>query len=180
MNVLLSLNDKWYNVFVSQFYRPLILLDFKSLRVHCEKNNALTLWLPSPRTNIDLITSCINFYFEEWPETNTLGQVLASCTILYDSSNSAVSETTACILFLRGVLLEELLIYVPDRLSLVLRELKYKMHGRTSRGPCIICFEDDRLLYQVHDTIPLHEFCLQCIMKLQDQSCPLCRLPLLS
>lgn len=187
MNVLLSLNDQWFHVHVTHFFRPLLLLDFKSLRMHCQKtDNHLTVWLPNPRVNIDLIMCTIRFFFDDWPAESTLGQVVASCSILYNCDHG-VRDTTACILFLRGLLLQELLIYVPHRLEAVLRELKFKTGGAHATGRCLICCEEDRSLYRVHappsdgetDAAAAarsrHMFCLSCIVRFPENVCPLCR-----
>jgi len=131
---------------------------------------------------MDIISSTFQFYFEDWPENEQdLGQVMSTCNIVYNINSPSFSTDTGCVLFLRGVFLEEIFVYIPNPLESVIRELHYFFKEK-SIGRCTICFEDSTQLRNVHDneetsSVPVsHQFCLTCITKLSSKQCPMCRM----
>jgi hypothetical protein len=174
MDVYIGLNYEWFHVVNVKYYRPVILINVTDQQVMCKKKNSITILMENPRTNIELVSAVFYFYFQDWPQTGTMGQVISKCTILYTADNKQNQESYPCILFLKGQILEEILVYLPTRPVEFLRELKYHFYPQR-KGTCVVCMEDDVTLINVHQNSFNHEMCNSCLLKLKQHSCPMCR-----
>ena len=174
MDIYIGLNYEWFHIVNVKYYRPLILINVMDHQMQCKKTNSITILMENPRTNIELISAVFYFYFQDWPQSGSMGQVISKCTILYTTDNQQEPETYPCILFLKGTQLEEILVYLPTRPSDFLRELKYHFFPQRE-GSCVVCLEDNCSVINVHANHFQHEICNDCLMKLKQHQCPICR-----
>jgi len=177
MDVYIGLNYEWFHITNVKYYVAVILLNVRDKELQCTKTNSITILMENPRTNIDLLSAVFYFFFHEWPQEDTLGQVISKCTVFYHSENKEFVDTYPCILFLKGSILEEILIYLPERPQEFLREIKYLNYPRRT-SLCVVCLEENITVVNVHDNHFSHEMCMKCILQLKQLQCPICREPI--
>ena len=174
MDVYIGLNYEWFHIVNVKYYRSILLINVVDQQMQCKKTNSITILMENPRTNIELVSAVFYFYFQDWPQTGSMGQVISKCTILYTTDNKQNQESFPCILFLKGQHLEEILVYLPVRPTDFLRELKYHFYP-TRQGSCVVCLEDNTTVVNVHANDYAHEMCNDCLLKLKKRECPICR-----
>ena len=173
MRVIVSLNYQWLCIENVKCFTPVVLVNCRPFHLQCKRTNAITILIKDPTTNIDLVVSVFYFFFESWPQPDTLGQVISRCSIIYSMENPMFHETLSCILFLKEDMLEEILLYLPPRPTTFLRELVYSMKEATE-NLCPVCLEETSVR-PVHEPPLGHLFCLSCILQFKTTMCPLCR-----
>ena len=182
MTVYVMLNERVYTIDYGRFYTPLLLIDVKSYDIRCDMNNKFLFFIENPRVNIQLISGYFDFYFKTKPEEYMMGQVVSKILISYRTLDSVweasdnirnVVDFLPCVLFTKGLLLQEMLIYMPFQKPLYLKELRYYFIPKES-GQCVICMEDKDDLINVHQDDYHHVLCSGCLLKLENE-CPVCR-----
>jgi hypothetical protein len=180
------LNDKVYTIEFFRFHTPLLLIDVKKMNILCELTNKFLLFIENPRVNIQVISGFFDFYFKEKPDEFMMGQVVSKILISYRCIESLsqvrdffqrTNDFFPCVLFLRGLQLQEILIYLPFHKPTFLRELRLHFIPKTS-GACIICFEEGNQIVNLHQDQFMHIVCMTCLLKL-DTQCPVCRQPVI-
>lgn len=180
MDVYIGLNYEWFHLTTVKYYTPVLLINVKEKQLQCLRTNSITILMENPRTNIELISAVFYFYFHDWPQSQNLGQVISKCTIFNCIDDKKNTEQYPCILFLKGSVLEEILIYLPTRPTSFLREIKYKKnYHQREDGMCVICLDENTTVINVHENNEFnHELCMKCILQLKQFLCPLCRIPI--
>jgi len=182
MAVYVMLNDRVFTIDFSRFYTPLLLIDVKSHNIVCDMNNKFLFFIENPRANIQLISGFFDFYFKSEPEDYMLGQVVSKVLISYRTLDSVwevnenirnVVDFMPCVLFTKGLVLQEMLIYMPFQKPTYIKELKYYFVPKVS-GQCVICLDDKETLINLHQDDFMHCVCSECILKLETD-CPVCR-----
>jgi len=182
MTVYVMLNDKVYTIEFGKFYTPSLLIDVRKYNIECDMNNKFLFFIENPRVNIQLISGFFDFYFKTTPKTYMLGQVVSKILISYKTLDSIweasdnirnVVDFMPCVLFTKGLFLQEILIYMPFQRHFYLKELKYYFEPKL-KGQCFICMEEEIPLINLHKDEFYHCVCTKCILKLDDE-CPLCR-----
>jgi hypothetical protein len=85
-----------------------------------------------------------------------------------------VYDYIPCIMYTRGFFLTQILIYLPMRKTIFLRELLFLTYP-IIRGACIACLEDEIDIINVHrDQDYVHGLCKGCLLKVGPR-CPVCR-----
>jgi hypothetical protein len=176
------LNEKVYTIEFYRFHTPLLLIDVKSLDITCDLTNKFLFFIENPRVNIQVVSGFFDFYFKEKPDDYMLGQVVSKILISYRSIQS-IWETSEnyqgmidffpCVLFTKGLQLQEILIYMPFQKPTYLRELRMHFVPKM-QGSCVICFEEGSKMINLHQDQFHHSVCMNCYMKLDNQ-CPMCR-----
>lgn len=182
MTVYVMLNDKVFTIEFGRYYTPSLLIDVKSYNIQCELNNKFLFFIENPRVNIQLISGFFEFYFLTKPEEYMMGQVVSKILISYRTLDSVWEATDSlqnvvdfmpCVLFTKGLVLQEILIYMPFHKPLYLKELKYYFAPKEA-GQCVICLEDNHPVINLHQDEFQHCVCQPCILKIEDR-CPVCR-----
>jgi len=182
MSVYVMLNGHIFTIDFGKFYTPSLLIDVKAYDIRCDMNNKFLFFIENPRVNIQLISGFFDFYFKSLPEEFMMGQVVSKILISYKTLDSIweasdnlrnVIEFMPCVLFTKGLQLQEILIYMPFQKLLYLREIKCSFLPKT-RKQCIICFDDERSTINVHQDKFDHCVCTSCLLRI-DNVCPLCR-----
>lgn len=175
MNVYVMLNYVMHEIECPKYYLPVVLIDLRPFHMMCEKVNSMTMLMREPRTNMDLISSVFQFYFGYQPEEASHGQVRSHHVIIYHLEKPwETADEHPCILFLEGMRLVEILIYIPFQNQRLLAQIEYYFHPKR-RGSCLVCREEDVILINLHQNQYRHEVCSGCLWKIQH--CPLCRQP---
>lgn len=182
MAVYVMLNEKVFTIDFGRFYTPLLLIDVKKYQITCDMNNKFLFFIENPRVNIQLISGLFDFYFKSKPEDFMLGQVVSKVLISYRTVDSvwenanhirSVIDFMPCVLFTKGLCLQEMLIYMPFHTQTYIKELHYYFVPKIT-GQCVICLDEKTDLINVHQNEFLHCVCSQCILKI-DTECPVCR-----
>jgi len=175
MDIYLSLNYEWVHLRNIKYYRSVMLINVRDHQLRCKKTNSITILIENPRVHIDLCSAVFYFYFQNWPDDHMLGQVASKCHIIYNLQHHDFYDTFPCILFLRGNILEEILLYLPSPPKTFLRELQYSFFTKQV-GQCMICLDESIPVINVHQDQFTHHFCIDCLLRLQlPFQCPLCR-----
>lgn len=167
------LNYVMYEVKCTKYYLPLIYVDLRALELVCDRVNTITILMMHPRINMDMISSQFRFYFTD-ENNDRYGQVHSQCMIVYHMNEPSKIDKLPCLLYLEGMRVRAILIFLPYPETDVMKELCYHKHRRR-KGCCPICFEE-RSLVNLHNDDFFHEVCFPCLFKIHQ--CPLCRLAL--
>jgi len=174
------LNYELYYIDYSKYHLPIFMIDVRPYNIVCESKNTIMFFIENPRTNIELVSGFFEFYFSTTPNTNTHGQVVSKSLITFrtsirtiDSFDQGCYEYTPCILFTKGLCLEEMLIYLPPQELSFLKELRFFCKG-FENGSCHLCCFDKKNIVNLHDNRFDHKCCMDCILKWGD-TCPFCR-----
>jgi len=182
MATVLMVNDQMFMIPYSRFYTPLFLIDMKMFQVTCRMSNKLCFFIENPRTNIALVSGFFDFYFKKEPDEYMLGQVLSKAIMYYQVQDDGRRNLTCptasvdfmpCVLFTKGFVIQELLIYLPFQKFMYLRELK-QYFLPTVHGTCAVCLETKPKVINLHQNEFLHCLCNECLLKIGDD-CPVCR-----
>jgi len=181
MNQTLVLNGVIYAIDFDKYQNSLLLIDLRKYVISCEVlNNTILFFMKNPRINIQLISTSFEFYFEQSPEAFMLGQVVSKSLISYRTHKSIHfnvvdnNDYLPCILFTKGLLLEEILIYMPIQKLLYIRELQYSFFNR-SIDQCCICLDVRDDVINVHQNQYHHVICSECLLQIHPPLCPICR-----
>lgn len=182
MTVYVMLNETVFTIDFGRFYTPLLLIDVKDYHIKCDINNKFLFFIENPRVNIQLISGFFDFYFKSKPEDYMMGQVVSKILISYRTLDSVweasdnirnVVDFMPCVLFTKGLYLQEMLIYMPFQKPNYLKELKYYFLPKET-GQCVICMDDKTDLINLHQNDFKHVVCSECILKIENE-CPVCR-----
>jgi len=176
MSIVINLNDTFYQISFTKFYNSSLLINIEDYHILCLVKNKCMILIENPRTNIQYVHSYFEFFFEYIPESYTLGQIKSNILIIYNLGSNSF-EYSSCILFTKGFLIKEILIYLPTREISYLRELKYFFYPHYL-DICNICLEENKKVINVHNDKYHHTFCLSCLLQLYYRVCPLCRKPI--
>ena len=176
MSIYCLLNDEKYKVPFGKFYNPLLLIDVKALQMKCTMTNTFLFFIEHPRTNMELVSGFLEFYFKSAPDDFTLGQVVSKTMIFYSRFRNSDCEFMPCILFTCGFFLQEILIYLPSQTFPFHRELKYHFLPKHPHK-CAVCLESLDC-YNVHQNHFDHMVCPQCLFRFPPQ-CPVCRISII-
>lgn len=181
----MMLNENMYTIEFNRFHTPMLLIDVKKLNICCDLTNKFLFFIENPRMNIQVISGFFDFYFKEKPDDYMLGQVVSKILICYRTLHSVwepseylegMIDFLPCVLFTKGLQLQEILIYMPFQKPTFLRELKLQFMSKV-KGNCVICFEESQKMINLHQDQFMHCVCMTCMMKLDNQ-CPICRQPI--
>lgn len=175
MTFYFFLNHNVFECEFTKFYNDIISINVEHLNMECEKHNKLIFFCENPRSNIELLISNVDFYFNH-DDDNTLGQITSHILINYCiNRHHSYHQYEICVIFTRGYKIIEFLIYMPTYDKSFLRELQYHFYSKKEEF-CDICYEIKPNIINVHENceIPKHSFCIDCILK-TEQKCPLCR-----
>lgn len=179
MNIVL--NYDMYEIDYAKFYLPVLMIDVRPYEIQCDMHNSIMFFVEHPRTSIDLLSGFFEFYYEASPSAHTHGQVISKTLVTYHltlatGNDHVIYEYTPCILFTRGMNLEEILIYMPKQEMVFLRELRYRFWPR-AENICSLCCEPRSDIINLHKNEYHHECCIRCIMR-WGFTCPFCRIPI--
>lgn len=182
MSFVLILNNVMYHIDFDKYYNALFLIDLRKYLIECDIHNTIFFFIRNPRVNIQLISAYFEFYFQRSPESYMLGQVISKTLISYRICSSIhISMDTdylPCILFTKGLLLQEILIYMPSEKISYLRELHYYFFPR-SLNKCCVCLDIRPDVMNIHQDRFHHSICSECILRIQPPLCPICRLTII-
>lgn len=170
MSVDIYCNGNFYNVRNIPCFRDEIV--FKT-NIECDKErNKIILLIMNPRTNIDSMLYCSEFFFNNDIHENSYGQMESKILIGYNMNSKNQSNTFCKIYFLtKGTTIIRVTIEMPEQNRVFLRELIYRKK-EMSYDYCYICYEMKSNVITLHNT---HRFCFDCILKLSSRKCPVCR-----
>lgn len=174
MEVQILLNSHWYRVSVSKYYHPVLLLDMRSFRIQCQMTNRIQIKADNPRTNISYLSAVFQFFFHDWPSQSYMGQVVSRYSVMYCDKNVMDVDQFPCILFLSSLQLDEILMYLPPRPMMFLKEIRLR-NIALLKGFCVICLEQNTDVVNVHQDNYHHEMCKDCLLQYPNSQCPICR-----
>jgi len=173
MDIILMINFDFYCIPLPTYYLPILVVECEPFNIRLVMLNHIIMFMNHPRTNIDSLSACFEFYFMENPSTSQelSGQVISRCMVNY---TTRVYDYIPCILYTRGFLLTQILIYLPIRKTIFLRELLFSTYPVLT-GSCTTCMEDGIKIINVHrDRNYVHGLCKECLLRV-GQRCPVCR-----
>lgn len=167
------INHQMYYIQFCKTYHPIYLIDLRHLNVICKMQNTCMFFLENPKTNIELVSGFLEFYYRLLPSADSLGQIMSKALITF---SQAYQEMTPCVIFTKGLQIIELLIYMPAHTFSYMRELRYHFLPHM-RAECVICLENKSNVYNIHQNHFQHNVCLSCVLKIT--KCPLCRMSII-
>lgn len=174
MSLEILVNSNYYFFQNVRFYQDTVTINC-SLECNDENNkNSIVLWAVDPRTNISNVMYISNLSFDPSisNDENCFGLLETELFLCYHRSNivqTPMEVTTA------GKKILQFVIYFPKEDRTFLREIKLYSKPRFKKF-CFICYEekDNNVYVDTH-----HHFCMDCILKLNCNLCPICRKPIL-
>jgi hypothetical protein len=170
MSVDIYCNGNFYNLKNVQCYKDEIV--FKT-NIECDKEkNKIILLILNPRTNIDSLLYCSEFFFNTDIQSDTFGQMESKILVGYNIKYRT-NDTFFCkIYFLtKGTTIIKVTIEMPEQNRTFMRELIYKKK-EMKKDECYICYETKSNIINLHNN---HQFCLDCILQVKTKKCPICR-----
>lgn len=170
MSVDIYCNGNFYSINNIPCYKDEIV--FKT-NIECEKErNKIILLIVNPRTNIDSMLYCSEFFFNSDIHDESYGQMESKILIGYNMTTKMDNNTFGKIYFLtKGTKIVRVTIEMPPQNRVFLRELIYRKKEMFS-AYCCICYEMKSNVINLHNT---HQFCFDCILQLENKKCPICR-----
>lgn len=131
--------------------------------------NKILIYCVNPRMNIDCLLYCSDFKFGDTINENTYGQIISKMLVNYH-------YTTKCDfidfnILTTGYTITSIIINMPKQDKTFLRELLYLKFPKI-KNMCYICYEEKNNIINLHYN---HQFCLDCILQLKTNICPMCR-----
>lgn len=141
--------------------------------ISCSKEkNKIILYIGDPRTNIDSLLYCSEFFFNKDINDDTLGQMESKMLVNYNTLQSFQKNYYCKIFFLtKGTTIINIRIEMPEQNRTFMRELIYSKK-KLFNDYCYICYENKENIINLHNN---HNFCFDCILKLKHKKCPICR-----
>lgn len=168
MSVEILLNQDYFFLKNVAFYQDNVTINC-SLECKDSNRNSIVLWAVNPRTNIDNIMYVSNLLFDiELNSENSFGTLETELFLCYHNSDIIMIPME---IMTNGRKILQFVIHFPTQDRKFLRELKL-LNKERFREFCFICYEEKDNNIFVDDK---HNFCFECVMKLNSNSCPICR-----
>ena len=149
------------------FYKDIIVI---KTEFECIKDiNKILIYCMNPRINIDCLLYCSDFKFAEDINENTYGQIISKMLVNYYYTLKC--EFIKLNILTKGYVITDIIIYMPQTNRTFLRELLYLPLPRIT-DTCYICYEEKKNIINLHYD---HQFCLDCLLQLEQKKCPICR-----
>ena len=170
MSVDIYCNGNFFNIKNIQCYKDEIVFN---TNIECEKEkNKIILLILNPRTNIDSLLYCSEFFFNGDINHDTFGQMESKILVGYNLKENKNKTFFSKIFFLtKGTNIIKVTIEMPEQNRTFLRELLYRNRDMKT-DECYICYETKDNIINLHSN---HQFCLDCILKCKTKKCPICR-----
>lgn len=170
MSVDIYCNGSLYSFQNIPFYKDIVNI---KTDIDClEEKNKILIYCNDPRTNIDSLLYCTDFIFNNEMDEESYGQITSKMLINYYFTS--IQYKFDCVdinILTKGRNITNIIIYMPENNKTFLRELLYLSYKRKEDN-CFICYEDKNNIIPLHYN---HNFCLDCILKLKQKKCPICR-----
>lgn len=171
MSVELLLNTEHFFLKNVGFHHDDITINCSIECKNEENKNSIVLWAVDPRTNISNIMYISNLIFDERIDEHSLGTLETELFLCYNNSDIIMIPME---IMTSGRKILQFVIHFPKQNRKFLREIKL-LKKKTFKDFCFICYEEkeNNIFVDEH-----HHFCKDCILKLNSNSCPICREPL--
>lgn len=152
------------------FYKDVVNI---STNIDCtQEKNKILIYCNDPRINIDSLLYCSDFIFNNEIIEDSYGQIISKMLLNYNYTSMKYKFDFVDINILtKGKLITNIIIFMPKNNKIFLRELLYLSYKRKEET-CYICYEEKNNIIELHHN---HKFCLDCILKLKQKKCPICR-----
>lgn len=167
MSIDICCNGNYINYDNVPFYKDVITIktEFECIT----DTNKILIYCMNPRVNIDCLLYCSDFRFGEDIDENTYGQIVSKMLVNYHYTSRC--DFIKLNILTKGYTITDIIIFMPETNRTYLRELLYRSFSKNT-AICYICYEEKNNVINLHYE---HQFCLDCLLKLKQKKCPLCR-----